>query len=68
MKEVTQMQICDRACRHMAMQCVGDHCLVSSPGGPVELKTLKAQNALQVFSDIHQSKYFLNICQKKHYL
>lgn len=43
------MQIRDRAYRHIAMQCVGDHCLVSSPGGPVELKTLKAQNALQVF-------------------
>lgn len=48
-KKVTQMQIRDRAYRHIAMQCVGDHCLVSSPGGPGELKTLKAQNALQVF-------------------
>lgn len=48
------MQICDRACRHMAMQCVGDHCLVSSSGGPV--KTLEAQIALQVFSDLHQRK------------
>lgn len=66
------MQIYDRAYRHIAMKCVGGHCLVSSPGGPVELKTLKAQNALQVFrkkncslnkycSDIHQSKYFLSV-------